>query len=1205
MKISDLSFDLSVPATGEAGTPPAQQAMPQQEALHDGALVARLLGALRRHASRPAVCDSGGRLSFGELDALSARIARFIRQHCPGTEVPVAVMGARNRFFIAAMLGIWRAGAVHVPLDPSLPLARRAQMLQQCAAPLLIVDAAQAGAGERLQYRCPQLQRLLCPQVGAFGEALERPGELMSLELWHHVTASAADGSWKSYFDGQALPESALQGLADNLLGKLADELARPCRVLDVGSGAGRVAQALMQASAHYTALDLSRHELDRIERLAAGLGVRAETHQMEAIDLHLLPTGAYDLITLNCVAENFPGFNYLRRVLDHAMNALDEGGCLFVGGVWDLAQRPRFLDDLRAHAARTGDSRGWLRLEADQELFVPREVFSEWARSAQADARAQGKTLSLALEFSEPRIACDELRVYRYDVTIRRVAQTVTPDSGVDVASPPVRRRFGAADLPPAEAGQAEAQEQGQGPGRGPGQGVAPPVEAGQAAYIIFTSGSTGQPKGVVVAHRALLNLADGVLARVYAPHGEAALNVAVLASFSFDASLQQIVPALLGGHCLHPVDDEVRRNPDALHTWLENGRIDVCDGTPSLFSLLVDYWADHDRQAPAQCFILGGEVLRADLLQRFYRIPGHARCILVNAYGPTECCVDATLQFFDVHNHARWLSPPIGQPLPGVRVSVRDRHGQGLPDGVPGELWIAGTGLARGYLGDEALTASRFVQADGARWYRSGDQVRRQADGLLFYIGREDQQVKLGGYRVELGEVEAALNRAPGVRAAVVGSADFAGRGVNTLAAYVVCEGELDAGRLRAFLANHLPAHAIPTHFVAMDSLPVSGSGKIDRKSLPSPLAFCTADASRHRPAGRPPEGECELALAGLWAQLLGRDVPDAQSDFFELGGHSVLGIRLISLIEKRFGHRLSLSRLFQAPTIAALATVLAEQAGGETYTPVVELAPGGAGAPLFLFHPVGGSVFCYRGLAQQLAGPAPVHAVEAPGFQSDWPMLPTVEEMASRYLEAMLVTLGGRLCPVVLAGWSFGGLVAFEVARQLRARGGELTALVLIDTVADNRVARELVQKDEVAMLLRLFGELLPVSEAEFRAREADDRLDYLIGLGTEHGMLPSGFSRQQMRRLLQTFHNNALASARYDAPALDAGALLVRPRELSSSAMTLVDDPLQGWGGRLLRGVELEWVGGNHETMLTDLHVAEVAGHMRRYLERMGA
>jgi len=1156
MRISDLSFNLAV-----SDEKPIALDLVQDTRL----LEERFVAILSQYPERVALVDGSSTMTFSELDRLSGAIAHFILTRDYSIETPVAVMCRRSGLFVAAALGIMRAGAVYVPLDPGLPLMRREMMLNNCAAPLLITDALFVRDAEQLLNNCSALHELLCPDVEHFEEALENPGDLMSLELWQHVTSTSADGSWKSFFDGQPLSADVLQSLADNLLIKTQEPRMVGGRVLDIGSGGGAVARGLLAGCCSYTAVDLSRLELDRLEGLAQSFPeCRLETHQMEAIDIYLLPTGSYDLISMNSVIENFPGYNYLRRVLDHAVLALDEGGMIFIGGVWDLDKKSMILDDLRSYGDEHQDWSGFVRLGQGAELFVDRAFFVDWADRSLCEVQ---------LEFSCPQIDSRELSAYRFDVKIQMLATRERSHQSS------ARVRHGAAALTM--------------------DAFTPPrgLTCENAAYIIYTSGTSGNPKGVVIEQQSLLNLADGLLSEVYAPKwGDLPVRVALLASFSFDASMQQIAALLFGGHTLYTVSDEIRRDPEALHSFLEKNEISVCDGTPSLFSLLIDFWHEHQLSSSVATYLLGGEELRCEQLSRYFSIEDHKHKRIFNAYGPTECCVDATLYQVNFNNHNEYVVPPIGYALPQVELSIRAQNGVLLPAGIPGEIWIRGKGVARGYYRDQTLTDARFVLFEGERWYRTGDIGRKLEGGLFYFVGREDQQVKVGGYRVEIGEVEAALHLCPQIKSAVVVAGDFTGSGVRTLASYIVSNGDLDPSQIRAFLSIHLPAYAVPSHFVSMPSLPFSVSGKVDRKSLPSPTQVLSSGSSG---TGRAICGAVEKRIAEIWAELLGRKIEDAEGDFFELGGHSVLGIRLISLLEKSFKRRLSLSQLFNSSTIAGLAELLVEEDSNHgVYTPVIPLSLEGAGTPIFLFHPVGGNVLCYRPLANELVGRNPIYAVEAPGANAEWPQLATVESMAKVYLTEMLALAGDG--PMIFVGWSFGGLVAFEASQQFAARGGTVESLILLDTVASNKVFKEVVQKDESAMLALLFSEQLSISEQDIRLRTGEERLEYLIALGVEHGLLPFGFGHLQMRRLVQTYHNNALAAARYTPQITSQKALLIRPTTDSLSALNIADDPLQGWGHVLQGGVDLQWIGGNHESMLMQHSVAELGTKIKNYL-----
>ncbi|HEX2957043.1 MAG TPA: alpha/beta fold hydrolase [Chitinispirillaceae bacterium] len=718
----------------------------------------------------------------------------------------------------------------------------------------------------------------------------------------------------------------------------------------------------------------------------------------------------------------------------------------------------------------------------------------------------------------------------------------------------------------------------------------------SGTTAYIIYTSGSTGDPKGAVIKHGSLLNLTDSIKTTIYDTVNEnPPFTIALLASFSFDASLQQIFPAILGGHTLHIISDEMHRDPAALHEYIEKNSIHICDGTPSFFSLMLDYWLEQNKYSSLTHIILGGEVLRADHLKKYYSISKHRNNSIFNAYGPTECCVDASLFCCCYDNHQDYPSVPIGYPVFNTEFSVRGTNKEVIPDGIPGELWISGTGVGKGYYGDVELTRNSYIMHDGKRWYKTGDIVRRLKPGYYCYIERTDQQVKIGGYRIEIGEVESQLNRCPYVKQAVVIADDFGGNGIKTLAAYIVPNSDFDKKKIRDYLSAHIPAYAIPGHFIEMNSLPVSVSGKIDKKSLPLPTLIQQNSGIDERP----PSDITEIKLSEIWERLLGHKIRDINSDFFQLGGHSVLGIRLISLIEKEFNRRLSLSQLFKSSTIASLAEILkSDAAENMNKSLIIPLFIEKNTVPVFLYHPVGGNVICYNALAGMIKNSHPVYAIEAPGVSIDWPTLPTVEEMAETYIDAINKCVFGS--PVIFIGWSFGGLVAYEAALQYRRMGGVVEKLILLDSVADNRNARDAMKTDENAVLIRLFSEQLPIDENELRSKNGDQRLEYLIKLGVDNAMLPMDFSKDRMKSLLKTYHNNTLAAARYVPVASNEKALLIRPKKETLSAFTIPDKYL-AWKDVLQGGVQLEWVDGDHKSMLMEPFVQQVGAHVLNYLK----
>jgi surfactin family lipopeptide synthetase A len=656
--------------------------------------------------------------------------------------------------------------------------------------------------------------------------------------------------------------------------------------------------------------------------------------------------------------------------------------------------------------------------------------------------------------------------------------------------------------------------------------------------AYAIYTSGSTGAPKGVMLHHRGLANLCRGQVSALGVRKGDRVLQFAPI---GFDASVSEIGMALTSGATLVMMGERTLESIDVLDEWLVAQGITVATFPPSLLAVLRGSLPE------LRTLLTAGERCGAEIVARW----GKDRSF-VNAYGPTEITVCATMHPCDATSTA---APPIGRPIQKALVYVLGEELAPAPIGAVGELFVGGAGVARGYLGRGPLTAGRFLPDPfsperGARMYRTGDLVRWRASTAgrleLEYVGRADDQVKMRGFRIELGEIEATLAEHRGVSACAV---LLRGHPPHDKLVAFSSPSEADGGArvsdLREHLVRRLPGYMVPSAFVQLRSMPVTASGKIDRKAL----AAIDPGGTEPRSGSAQPRSAVEERLAEIYGLVLGLERVGVHDDFFALGGHSLLAVVLMSRIESAFGQPVPVRVLYENRTVAGLAAAMGHAAEGPRLGYMVPLRPGGAKPPLFLIHAVGGSAHSYRELTRHLAPDQPVHALQAAAFAGQ-PGGASVEEMASRYLAEIRAVR--RRGPYRIGGWSMGGLVAWEIARQLRGSADEADRLILIDTHCSPAIAMVGKGADEDAIVQAAFTQHL--ERSGLRADLQDD--------------LP-----EDVRR---AYRDNFLATLRYQPAPSAQRILLIRAaaddrrvdvaqwKRLTGDRVEIQDVPTDHWG-----------------------------------------
>jgi len=737
-----------------------------------------------------------------------------------------------------------------------------------------------------------------------------------------------------------------------------------------------------------------------------------------------------------------------------------------------------------------------------------------------------------------------------------------------------------------------------------------AEPVESGvgseNLAYVIYTSGSTGRPKGVAMHHRGVCNYIHWGIRFYGADRGGGA---PVFSSMAVDLTVTNLLPLFAGRTVrLLPEESPVEALAAAIRERPAFGLIKI---TPIHLGLLNTLLSPEDAAHAARTLVIGADFLSAEPTVFWQEHAPGVR--LMNEYGPTETVVGCSA--YVLPNGRHHAGPvPVGRPIQNLTFYVLDGHLEPVPVGLPGELYIGGVGVARGYLGRPGLTAEKFVpdpfDGSGARMYRTGDRARWVADGNLMILGRTDHQVKIRGYRVELGEVEAVLRRRPEVRECIVVVREDR-PGDRRLVAYVVADpGAADPAKLREHLRRTLPEYMVPGAFVMMVALPQTPTGKLDRKALPAP------EYGRGKGEFDEPRSFVEARLLRIWEELLGVEMIGPTRNFFELGGNSFLALRLVAAANRALGCDLPLATLFAGGTVRHMAEAVERQAreAPAPLSPVVPLQPEGPLPPLFCVHPADRSVVGYVNLVRHLGPGQPVFGLRDLGDDLSRPLV----QIAAEHVRAVRSVQPAG--PYHLLGWSFGGFVAYEMAVQLERSGERVAFLGMLDTIAPSLVqawpwTRDLdfiagAASDVAALSRRPFAldrDALERLEVEEQLRRTAEALH-------AQGAAPAGFGVARLREHYETLRDRVRSRAGYVGEPFSGTltlfrASLVKERWIEFFApYTDEEKRTLGWC-RHVAEVEVRPVPGAHVTLGSEPHVRVLARQMTEALaaarERAGS
>ncbi|WP_217602941.1 non-ribosomal peptide synthetase [Chitinophaga sp. GbtcB8] len=859
----------------------------------------------RKYPEKPAIRFGATAISYNELYTKTNRLAYYLTGRDLGKGDIVGILMDRSPDFVESILGIWKANAAYMPVDPSLPYDRILEMLEASSTKFLITGSAYLDLADKLIWDNKSLTGYLCPGCRrndvVLNDALFREQQA----FWEAVAEDGKDdiatGGWFSSYTGQPLSAAEMQEYSGNVLTKLLPYLSTSSKVLEIGCGSGFTMFHLAPLVSEYVAIDQSAVTLSRNQEIIDEKGI----HNIRQLHLpaHLISgiEGSFDVIIMNSVIQDFGNHQYLKKVLSDAIGLLSNTGILFLGDIMDRDSKHELLHSLKTFKEQHPGTGYITKVNWSNELFVSRSFYDDFAY--------ENPVVKEVMHTGKLGVLENELTRFRYDTILVVDKKVPSPVNGYS------RQKYQdfLDELMVFPATRNDARQ----------------PSGADLAYVLFTSGSTGIPKGVMIEHGSMLN---HKLAMIRSLGIGSDTILAQTASASFDISVWQFITALIAGGTTAIYTEQNILDVAGFLAAIEADGVKILEIVPSYLQLILEVAEDTGLQLSSlQYLIITGESVAPVLVDRWF---SHFPAIkMINAYGPAEAGDDVALFFMDSAPHTNNVA--IGRPLQNLRIYVLNSEGQLCPPGVQGEICVAGAGVGRGYINlkdNPSFTADPFYP--GERMYKTGDLGKYSPEGNLFFLGRQDSQVKIRGHRIEPGEIDACISGIPGVALSCTVVREEK-NGEHSLWAYVsaAAKGGITIEQIQAGLYKSLPEYMRPGKIIILDEMPLLSNGKINRKVLTARVE------AREEKQFLAPQTETEIRLARIWEEVLDVDNVGLNDNFFELGGHSLKAIRLASKIHKLLHADVNLRDIFYYPVLSEFCTVV-EKARTNTFSDIPAL-------------------------------------------------------------------------------------------------------------------------------------------------------------------------------------------------------------------------------------------------------------------------